>query len=181
MGVKKKKEGWFRLLAVCTDSCLFQCRCVYMASVSVYIYIYMFWEVCVYPELASKWRAISGAVLSTRGEDPFFIMESEPPVGSCPFWGSRCWWCRFSTMYLLMDDSGGRDMGSCFHFIPDIKDLGGWKMPLWSQTLALEIGSQQSGCSQLTQMQKHLGTHKPCDVTKAGVSSWQTWVLESES
>lgn len=28
---------------------------------------------------------------------------------------------------VLMDDQGGCDLGSCFHFIPDIKYLGEWK------------------------------------------------------
>lgn len=35
----------------------------------------------------------------------------------------------------LMDDPEARDLGSCFHFIPDIKYLGEWKMPLQSQPL----------------------------------------------
>lgn len=35
----------------------------------------------------------------------------------------------------LMDDQGGHDLGSCFHFIPDIKYLGERKTPLQSQPL----------------------------------------------
>lgn len=46
---------------------------------------------------------------------------------------------------VLMDDQGGCDLGSCFHFIPDIKYLGEWKMPLQSQPLPSRWGMGRLG------------------------------------
>lgn len=62
---------------------------------------------------------------------------------------------------VLMDDQGGRDLGSCFHFIPDIKYLGEQKNTSPITALAFEVGHRQTGCSQLTQPQSQPGTSWP--------------------
>lgn len=46
---------------------------------------------------------------------------------------------------VLMDDQGARDLGSCFHFIPDIKYLGERKTPLQSQPLPSRQGTGRLG------------------------------------
>lgn len=78
----------------------------------------------------------------------------------------------------LMDDGGGRDLGSCFHFIPD-KVFGRMENASPITALALEVGDRQSGCSRLTQMQNHPELIKPL-CHKGLICTWQALAPEHE-
>lgn len=81
----------------------------------------------------------------------------------------------------LMDDQGGCDLGSCFHFILDIKYLGEWKNASPITALALEVGNGQCGCSQLTQMQNHPGANKPPESQRFDLVPSRPWHLSASS
>lgn len=111
---------------------------VYMSFLYLYIYICMFWEACVHLQSAPQWKAVAfptaGAVPCTLAEDPIF--PNRIGISSCllSFLGQQGPVVLIQHK-VLMDDQGGHDLGSCFHFIPDIKYLGERKTPLQSQPL----------------------------------------------
>lgn len=78
-------------------------------------------------------------------------------------------------------DQKGCDLGSCFHFIPDINYLGEWKNASPITALALEVGSRQSGYSRLMQMQSHPGTNKPPMTQRFDLVSGRPWCLSVSS
>lgn len=137
--------------------------CIYAFHLCVYIRMYVL-EVCVHPESASKWRAISSswianAVLSILGGDLFFLPESESQVGFCPFWGSSSLSCLFSRMLWWMI-KGALIWGAVFIFFLT-ESIWKNRKCLSNHNPHLGGREQPSGCSLLTQMQSHPGTNKP--------------------
>jgi hypothetical protein len=79
----------------------------------------------------------------------------------------------------LMDDQGGCDLGSCFHFIPDIKYLGEWKIPLQSQPLPWRWGTSSLGVlgwCKCKISQELINPH----VTEVWFGTWEALALKCE-
>lgn len=142
----------------------------------------MFWEPCVHLESASKRRAISSlwiakAMLSTRGEELFFITEFESQAGSV-LSETAAAYCAYSAE--CADGwSRGPWFGELFSFYSWHKVFGRMENASSVAALASEVGNGRLGVLRWRKCKIRQELINP-HVTKVWFGTWQALALESK-